>query len=145
MRVSTMDERPRPTVTSTRAAWRRSAVLASLCAIAVPFAAAAAPPVRTMYEDALAREQAIRVALANPGAPLKLEEVRAVVAAYEAVVRQCPASSYSDNALWQAGHLALDAFWRFGQVEDKEACVRLLQKLAVRYPRGKLAKQGPEG
>jgi len=82
-------------------------------------------------------------ALANPDAPLKLEEVRAVVGAYEAVVKQYPASSYSDNALWQAGHLALDAFWRFGQVEDKETFIRLLQKLVASYPTSKLAKQVP--
>jgi N-acetylmuramoyl-L-alanine amidase len=97
-----------------------------------------------MYADALAREQAIRVALSDPNAALKLEEVRAVVAAYEAVVRQYPASGYSDNALWQAGQLALDAFWRFGQPQDKEMCVRLLQKLATSYPTSKLARQVPE-
>jgi N-acetylmuramoyl-L-alanine amidase len=97
-----------------------------------------------MYGDALAREQAIRVALADPDAPLKLEEVRAVVRAFEAIVAQYPASAYSDNALWQAGHLALDAFWRFGQVQDKESSVRLLQKLAASYPTSKLAKQVAE-
>ena len=91
----------------------------------------------------MAREKAIRVALADPDAPLKLEEVRAVVRAYEAIVAQYPASGYSDNALWQAGHLALDAFWRFGQAVDKEACVRLLQKLVASYPTSKLAKQVP--
>jgi N-acetylmuramoyl-L-alanine amidase len=97
-----------------------------------------------MYADALAREQAIRVALADPDAPLKLEEVRALVRAFEAIVAQYPASAYSDNALWQAAHLALDGFWRFGQVQDKETSVRLLQQLAASYPTSKLAKQVPE-
>ena len=96
-----------------------------------------------MYVDAVAREKAIRVALADPAAPLKLEEVRAVVRAYEAIVAQYPASGYSDNALWQAGHLALDAFWRFGEAQDKDACVRLLQRLVASYPTSKLAKQVP--
>jgi len=103
----------------------------------------AAPPVAAMYGDTMAREKAIRVALADPDAPLKLEEVRAVVRAYEAIVTQYPASGYSDNALWQAGHLALDAFWRFGQTQDKEACVRLLQRLVAAYPTSKLTKQVP--
>src|SRR5262245_53226854 len=103
----------------------------------------AAPPVVAMYVDAMAREKAIRVALADPDAPLKLEEVRAVVRAYEAIVAQYPASGYSDNALWQAGHLALDAFWRFGQAQDKDTCVRLLQRLVAAYPTSRLAKQVP--
>src|SRR5262245_15986047 len=103
----------------------------------------AAPPVVAMYVDAMAREKAIRVALADPDAPLKLEEVRAVVRAYEAIVAQYPASGYSDNALWQAGHLALDAFWRFGQAQDKDTCVRLLQRLVTAYPTSRLAKQVP--
>ena len=101
----------------------------------------AAPPVAAMYVDTMAREKAIRVALADPDAPLKLEEVRAVVRAYEAIVAQYPASGYSDNALWQAGHLALDAFWRFGQAQDQDTCVRLLQRLVTAYPTSKLTKQ----
>ena len=103
----------------------------------------AAPPVAAMYVDTMARERAIRVALADTDAPLKLEEVRAVVRAYEAIVAQYPASGYSDNALWQAGHLSLDAFWRFGQAQDKDTSVRLLQRLVAAYPTSKLTKQVP--
>src|SRR5712692_1069732 len=97
--------------------------------------AAAAPLVRTMYTQALAREQTVRAALAaSDAAPALLADVRAVVAAYEAVVRHYPTSGYSDNALWQAGRLALDAFARFGQAADRETGVRLLRKLAASYP-----------
>jgi N-acetylmuramoyl-L-alanine amidase len=103
----------------------------------------AAPPVAAIYVDTMARERAIRVALADPDAPLKLEEVRAVVRAYEAIVTQYPASGYSDNALWQAGRLALDAFRRFGQAQDKDTSVRLLQRLVTAYPTSKLTKQVP--
>jgi N-acetylmuramoyl-L-alanine amidase len=117
--------------------------LCGLCVLRSPTVTAAAPPVGALYVDAVAREKAIRVALADPDAPLKLEEVRAVVRAYEAIVQQYPASGYSDNALWQAGHLALDAFWRFGQVQDKETFVRLLQRLVVAYPTSKLTRQVP--
>ena len=107
--------------------------------------ASAAPPVRSMYNDAMAREQTVRAALARPDtAAATLGDVRAVVAAYEAVVRHYPASGYSDNALWQAGRLSLDAFARFGQASDKEAGVRILRRLAAAYPTSKLAKQVPE-
>jgi N-acetylmuramoyl-L-alanine amidase len=134
-------------VTAQLAKPARKALICGLCVFCVhlgPTVRAAVPPVRAMYADALAREHAIRVALADPEAALKLEEVRAVVRAFEAIVAQYPASAYSDNALWQAAHLALDAFWRFGQVQDKETSVRLLQKLAASYPTSKLAKQVPE-
>src|ERR1700712_5282898 len=60
----------------------------------------AAPPVKNMYNGAVAREQAVRTALTAPDAsPSVLNQVRAVIAAYEAVVRRYPASGYSDNAL----------------------------------------------
>jgi N-acetylmuramoyl-L-alanine amidase len=107
--------------------------------------AAAAPPVRTMYTQALAQEQTVRAALAaSDAAPSLLTDVHAVVAAYEAVVRRYPASGYSDNALWQAGRLALDAFARFGQAADRDTGVRLLRRLAAAYPTSKLAAQVPE-
>ena len=59
-----------------------------------------------MYLDALAREQAMRVALAEtmPTRRASRRGARAVVARpIEEVVRVYPASGYSDNALWQAG------------------------------------------
>ena len=119
-------------------------VLGALCGF-FPVVASAAPPVRSMYNDAMAREQTVRAALARPDtAAATLGDVRAVVAAYEAVVRRYPASGYSDNALWQAGRLSLDAFARFGQASDKEAGVRILRKLAAAYPTSKLAKQVSE-
>ena len=105
----------------------------------------AAPPVRTMYTEALARERTVRVALAaDDAAPLLLTDVHAVISAYEATVKAYPASGYSDNALWQAGCLALDAFARFGQPQDKDTGVRLLRKLAATYPTSRLAKRVPD-
>ena len=105
----------------------------------------AAPPVRTMYNDALAREQTVRAALsAADSTPAVLADVRAAAAGYEAVVRQYPASAYSDNALWQGGRLLLDAFSRFGQAADKDAGIKMLKRLAVMYPTSKLARQVPE-
>src|ERR1700674_2402652 len=123
----------------------RGCVLAIACATLVVPQALAAAPVRTRYGDALAREQAVRAELTadQPPAPV-LKEVRAVVNDYQSIVRQYPASGYSDDALWQAGRLSLDAFARFGQAQDKEMGVRLLRALATGYPASKLAKKVPQ-
>jgi N-acetylmuramoyl-L-alanine amidase len=103
--------------------------------------ASAAAPAKALYAEALAREQAVRAALGgDQPAAATLNDVREVVAAYEAIVRRYPASGYSDNALWQAGRLALDAFARFGQPHDRSAGIRLLRALETQYPTSKLAK-----
>jgi N-acetylmuramoyl-L-alanine amidase len=108
-------------------------------------AALAAVPVRTMYTDAYAREQAVRADMqVEDPAPDVLTTVRAVIARYDAVVRRYPTSSYSDNALWQAARLALDAFAKFNDPRDRETGLRLLRRLAEMYPTSKLAAQVPE-
>jgi len=113
-------------------------------ALAVLTALPAVPPVRTMYNDAFARERAVRAAMNEDDAdPSVLADLRAVVARYERVVRHYPASSYCDNALWQAAELELDAFVKFGQPQDKDAGLRLLRQLASMYPTSKLAAQVP--
>ncbi|HEY2152317.1 MAG TPA: N-acetylmuramoyl-L-alanine amidase [Vicinamibacterales bacterium] len=105
----------------------------------------AAVPVRTMYDAAFAREKAVRTAMdAANASPDLLQEVHAVIGAYQAVVAKYPTSSYCDNALWQAGRLALDAFVKFGQARDKESGIYLLRKLAASYPSSKLARQVPD-
>jgi N-acetylmuramoyl-L-alanine amidase len=101
--------------------------------------------VRTMYVEAMAREQAVRTALADESASdAVLKTVRRVVASYESLVRHYPTSSYCDNALWQAGRLALDLFARFGEPLDKATGTRLLRFLASEYPTSKLARQVPQ-
>ncbi len=105
--------------------------------------AQAALPVRTLYNDALAKEQAVRAALNDQADPESvLKAVRSVVTAYESVVRRYPNSSYCDDALWRAARLSLDAFDRFGQPRDQDAGRRLLRRLATEYPASKLAKAG---
>jgi len=113
---------------------KKTAILCVLCVLGGSFRVVeAAPAVRTMYNDAMAREQAARAAMNAPdAAPAVLNDVHAAVAAYEAVVRHYPASGYSDNALWQAGVLALDAFTKFNQPADRETGVRILQGLTRR-------------
>jgi N-acetylmuramoyl-L-alanine amidase len=116
--------------------------LCGAAVVLVATVAAAIPPVRTMYNDALAREQAVRTALAEPDATAAvLADVRRLIATYELLVRHYPASGYSDDALWQAGRLALDAFARFGDTADRDAGVRLLRRLAAMYPASKFAPQ----
>lgn len=124
---------------------RRILVLALATVLAAATLSAATP--RSMYVDTFAREEAVRPVLnAAPdvqGDAAALKNVRVVIAAYEAIVRRYPASGYSDNALWQAGRLSLDAFARFGQPQDKAAGLRLLRSLASQYPSSKLARQVP--
>jgi N-acetylmuramoyl-L-alanine amidase len=101
--------------------------------------AAAAPPARDLYAQALEREQAARAELESEVRSLEaLRAARRVVAAYEEIVRLYPRSGYSDNALWQAGILALDAFERFGQESDRDRGVRLLRAIASAYPTSSL-------
>jgi N-acetylmuramoyl-L-alanine amidase len=98
-----------------------------------------------MYTDALTREQEVRVLLNGAEAtPAVLIDVRAVISAYEAVVKRYPASGYADNALWQGGRLALDAFAKFSQPQDQATGVRLLRKLAAVYVTSTLAKRVPD-
>ena len=127
-----------------RPAWEDMVIQIFLCVALAASAAYAAPPARTMYTDALAREKTVRTALSNPDAPASvLADVRSVVAAYEAVVKRHSTSGYSDNALWQAGTLALDAFAKFRQQQDRDSGTRLLRKLATVYVNSSLASKVP--
>src|SRR5262245_2836146 len=117
----------------------------ALCLLVTTAARAIPPPAKTMYTGALAHEQAVRAQLDAPdAAPDVLPDVHAVIAEYEALVRVYPTSGYSDNALWQAGVLALDAFAKLGQAADKATGIRLLRKLAATYNTSKFAKQVPD-
>ena len=90
--------------------------------------------VQQLYADALAKERAVRTALADQDAiPTTIKAARTVVGDFEAIVRRYPASGYGDDALWHAGQLALDTFRKFGDEHEKAAAVRLLRALAE-YP-----------
>ena len=109
------------------------ALLASV--LAPPIAAKnSAGSARTLYTRALEREREVRA----DGREATLKQLRSVVSAYDALVRRYPASGYSDNALWQAGNLALLAFERFGEAEDRRAAERLLTRLKEGYPSSSL-------
>jgi N-acetylmuramoyl-L-alanine amidase len=104
---------------------------------------AAAATAREMYEAALDRETPVRAALTENAPASVASDGRAVVAAYQAVVRAHPASGYSDNALWQAGRLSIDLYLRFGESRDRAAAVRALQLLRSEYPSSSLLRQVP--
>ena len=100
--------------------------------------------VQELYADALAKERAVRVALADPEAiPTTIKAARTVVGDFEAIVRRYPTSGYGDDALWHGGQLSLDTFRKFGEEHEKAAGVRLLRALASEYPTSKLASRVP--
>ena len=102
-------------------------------------------PVETMYADAVGKENAVRAALeAEPPAEVVLKAARTVVSDFEAIVRAYPSSGYSDDALWRAGLVSLEAFNKLGDPRDKDAGLRLLRRLAAQYPTSRLAKHVPE-
>lgn len=114
-------------------------------------AKAAAQSAETLYTDMVAREAALRRELdlapqlrAQPpgeASAALLRRVRATVTDYEDIVRRFPRSGYSDNALWQAGVLAADAFWQFGDARDRTTALRLLVQLKAEFPTSSLVAQ----
>jgi N-acetylmuramoyl-L-alanine amidase len=123
----------------------RILVAAALLGISLPAQAQpAAPPVESMYADAVSKEMAVHAALVDPKAqPTALKAVRTVVGDYEAIVRAYPSSGYSDDALWRAGLVSIDAFNKFGDAHDRDTAIRLLHSLSTQYPTSKLAKNVP--
>ena len=115
---------------------RMKTVLLGLLAalILLPAADVYAQSAKALYDRALARERALRDGDTKP----TLRQLRAAVSAYEQIVRRYPASAYSDNALWQAGNLALLAFDDFRQAADRKTGIRLLSLLRTEYPSSSL-------
>src|SRR5262245_54671941 len=85
-----------------------SCVIAVLAATTMIPERAFAQTARVRYETALARDTAVRQTLSDPATSpaAAVTEARAVIKAYEALVRRYPISGYSDNALYNAADLA---------------------------------------
>src|SRR5688572_9312293 len=109
-----------------RIAGTTAAVLIALAGLA----AAAPESAESIYTRALTRERQLRDA--ESGATLA--QLRGTVQIYETLVRRYPTSGYSDNALWQAGNLAILAFDRFADATDRRTAIRLLTHLRTQYP-----------
>jgi N-acetylmuramoyl-L-alanine amidase len=112
----------------------------SILALALTFGLLAAPAARAadtardMYNRALTQERAVRSQ--NGGSPAA---IRRVVAAYERLVATHPASSYCDNALWQAADLSMLAYQRSGDEADRDKARKLFAALSSQYPSSKFA------
>jgi N-acetylmuramoyl-L-alanine amidase len=124
------------------AARRIGLVLALM--LAFPHGVRAEETAEALYTAAVEQEQAARSALASDDSRAAvIASVRRAMQAYEAVVRRYPRSGYCDNALWQAGVLALDVFDLFGEGRDHDAGVRYLEWLTREYPHSPLVKEAP--
>ena len=125
---------------------RSCASLAPLIALAFAAAVSAQASNDTqLFKEAETREAALRADIdaqtAGAAASPLLDRARTLVRAYEDISRLLPASPNSDDALWHAGVLAADAFWEFGQADDRSTALRLLKALGTRYPASPLVKQ----
>src|ERR1700752_107471 len=120
-----------------RPAWERRLVAWAIvfAGVGLSSSASAGSPDHDAYVGALARERAVRsTSTSAVDRAADLRDVRAVIAEYVGIGRRSPASGYSDDALWHAGRLALDAYGRSGEARDKDAGVHLLQRLKSEYP-----------
>ncbi len=93
-----------------------------------------------IYTEALSHERVLR---APADTPVSLAQLRSGIERYEDLVRQYPRSGFSDNALWQAAGLALEAFERYRERADQQRGERLLQVLASEYPSSSLVPRVP--
>ena len=109
-----------------------AALLLLTLAATAPLLAATA---KDLYTQALTDERQLRTPADEPPT---LAQLRDAISAYTEVVRQHPRSGYSDNALWQAPGLAIQAFDRHRQPADHDAGVRFLRTLAREYPSSSL-------
>lgn len=112
---------------------------------------ASAQDAESLYNDLRTRETELRRELdlapqlrtQPPGeaSAALLKRVRTAVAAYEGAAKKFPRSGYSDNALWQGAVLATDAFWQFGDAQDRTTALRLFAQLKAQFPGSSLVAQ----
>ena len=127
---------------------RGSAIAAALLlALSVPGLRAQSSQPATLYAEAMAREAALRQEMeasrqSTPSEPL-LRRMRVMIVSYQDLARLFPTSGYSDNALWQGGMLAADAYRRFGEPVDRGTALSMLKALPARFPTSSLVKQVP--
>jgi len=110
------------------------AVALLVAALAGVSPAAAGTSAKDLYTQALARERTLRDASSQATA----KDFRALMGRYYRIVLLYPRSGYSDNALWQAGGLALVAYERFHDAADRRNGERYLRMLRAEYPSSSL-------
>src|SRR5439155_10228044 len=135
----------RPFQKSVGSGFSRTLFAAAICLSAAATLSAQTSNAAKLFHEAEVRESALRrdidtreaVALAIP----LLERARTLVRSFEDISRIFATSPYGDDALWHGGMLAADAFWEFGQPDDRTTAVRLLKALGTRYPTSALVKE----
>ena len=120
-------------------------LVAAAIVLAATTATAQTSNAAKLLREAEGRESALRMEIdtrkaGSPATPL-LERARTLIKAYEDISRLFPTSPYSDDALWHGGRLAADAFWQFGQADERVTALRLLKLLPARFPTSSLVKQ----
>jgi len=123
----------------------RTLLIAAICLAQAAIPSAQGSNAVALYREAARREATLRREIDSRGAgaaaaPL-VERARILVGAYEDIARLFPTSPYGDDALWHGALLASDAFWEFGQRDDRTSALRLFNALATRFPTSSLVKQ----
>ena len=120
--------------------YRLIATLLTAACVVPGQAFAKADGTRDMYNRAMAQERELR----DDANKATAAQMHRVVASYERIVRQHPASGYCDNALWQGANLASLAYERFGNEADRKIAARLFTLLTREYPTSKLVPRANE-
>jgi N-acetylmuramoyl-L-alanine amidase len=120
---------------------RRAPLVALVLVALVAATPLGASTAQDLYTTALTDERQLRA----PADDLPtLAQFRDAIAAYTEVVRLHPRSGYSDNALWQAAGLAIQAFDTHRQPVDRAAGERFLRTLEREYPSSSLVPRVPD-
>jgi len=131
---------------SVGSALRRTFLLiAAVCLALTATMSAQGSNATALFREAVKRETALRKEIdtrgaGTPATPL-LDRTRVLAGAYEDIAQLFPASPYGDDSLWHGAVLASDAFWEFGEQDDRTRALRLFKILATRYPKSALLKQ----
>ena len=125
----------------------RTCLISAMCLAMTATIAAQGSNGTALFREAVKRETALRREIdargaGTPATPL-LERTRILVGAYEDIAQLFPAGPYGDDSLWHGAVLAADAFWEFGQFDDRTRALRLFNTLATRYPKSALLKELP--
>ena len=127
----------------------RTLVAAAICIAMGGQLSAQTSNAAKLIHEAEVRESALRREIdtreAGAFATPLLDRARTLVRSFEDISHLFASSPYGDDALWHGAMLAADAFWEFGQPDDRTTAVRLLKALGNRYPTSSLVKQaGPQ-
>lgn len=124
-----------------------SLVLLACCLAAATGVVRAQTSAEGLLKEAKSRETQLRRDIdsrkAGAAATPLLQRARTLVQTYEDISKLFSSSAAADDALWQGATLAADAFWEFGQPDERASALKLYRALESRYPSSPLVKQVP--